>query len=67
MPTQTDQHLLDSLSGHGISLVTSVPCKQPARVIAPVETSEQLLHVPSNKHDQRMALCAAASIGVSPT
>jgi len=63
MPTQTDQHIIDSLIGNGISFVTSVPCKQLAGVIDLVETSEQLMHVPCNKEDEGMGLCAGAYMG----
>ncbi|MCY4259336.1 MAG: sulfopyruvate decarboxylase subunit alpha, partial [Rhodobacteraceae bacterium] len=63
MPTQTDRQIIDSLIASGISFVTSVPCKQLAGVIDLVEKSEELMHVPCNKEDEGMGLCAGAYMG----
>ena len=43
--------------------MTSVPCKQLAGVIELVEESDRILHVPSNKEDEGMGLCAGAFMG----
>ncbi len=63
MPTASDQRIVDSLIGSGISFVTSVPCKQLAGVLELVEQSERLLHIPCNKEDEGMGLCAGAYMG----
>lgn len=63
MPTITDQQIIASLVKHDISFVTSVPCKQLAGVLELLDTCVQLLHVPCNKEDEGMGLCAGAYMG----
>ena len=63
MPTHIDKKIIDSLINNGISFVTSVPCKQLAGVIELVDQSEALMHVPCNKEDEGMGLCAGAYMG----
>ncbi|MCY3878884.1 MAG: sulfopyruvate decarboxylase subunit alpha [Rhodobacteraceae bacterium] len=63
MPTQTDQEIIDSLIANKIRFVTSVPCKQLSGVIELVERTDSLLHVPCNKEDEGMGLCAGAYLG----
>ena len=63
MPTATDRQIIDSLITSGISFVTSVPCKQLAGVIELADGSEMLHHVPCNKEDEGMGLCAGAYMG----
>ena len=46
-----------------IRFVTSVPCKQLAKVIDEVESCDDIHHVPSNKEDEGMGLCAGAFMG----
>ena len=46
-----------------IEFVTTVPCKQLAGVIEAIEASKDIHHVPSNKEDEGMGLCAGAYMG----
>ena len=46
-----------------ISFVTTVPCKQLAGVIDEIENSLEIFHIPSNKEDEGMGLCAGAFMG----
>ena len=50
--------IADSLARNRIEFVTTVPCKQLAGVIELVENDDRFLHVPSNKEDDGMGLCA---------
>ena len=55
--------IVDDLVANGVGFVTTVPCKQLAGVIAELETRRDILHVPSNKEDEGMGLCAGAFMG----
>ena len=46
-----------------ISFVTTVPCKQLAGVIEKIEECKEIYHIPSNKEDEGMGLCAGAFMG----
>lgn len=46
-----------------IEFVTTVPCKQLAGVIDEIEASKDIYHIPSNKEDEGMGLCAGAYMG----
>lgn len=46
-----------------IEFVTTVPCKQLAGVIAKLEETDEIFHIPSNKEDEGMGLCAGAFMG----
>ncbi|NNK78811.1 MAG: sulfopyruvate decarboxylase subunit alpha [Litoreibacter sp.] len=48
---------------NGISFVTTVPCKQLGGVIEKVEAHPDIYHIPSNKEDEGMGLCAGAYMG----
>ena len=63
MATSTDASILASLIRNRISFATSVPCKQLAGVIELVDGSAEILHVPCNKEDEGMGLCAGAFMG----
>lgn len=63
MPKQIDHQIVEDLIAAEIDFVTSVPCKQLAGVIEVLETCEGILHVPSNKEDEGMGLCAGAYMG----
>ena len=63
MATETDRRIVDCLVENGIGFATSVPCKQLAGVIELVENSPSIMHVPSNKEDEGMGLCAGAYMG----
>lgn len=57
------QKVVDSLIRNRVEFVTTVPCKQLADVIELVDTDKRFLHVPSNKEDEGMGLCAGAFMG----
>jgi sulfopyruvate decarboxylase subunit alpha len=46
-----------------VELVTTVPCKQLAGVIEKIEDSEDIYHIPSNKEDEGIGICAGAFMG----
>ncbi|MEP3279072.1 MAG: sulfopyruvate decarboxylase subunit alpha [Stappiaceae bacterium] len=46
-----------------VEFVTTVPCKQLAGVIEKLEKTEEIFHIPSNKEDEGMGLCAGAYMG----
>lgn len=60
-----DERILDDLVNNDVRFVTTVPCKQLAGVIAAIENDDRILHVPSNKEDEGMGLCAGAYMGGS--
>ena len=62
MPTIEDRILAD-FENNAVEFVTTVPCKQLAGVIAKLESSERIFHIPSNKEDEGMGLCAGAWMG----
>ena len=55
--------IADSLARNRIEFVTTVPCKQLAGVIELVENDDRFMHVPSNKEDEGMGLCAGVWMG----
>lgn len=57
------QRVVDSLLKNKVEFVTTVPCKQLADVIELVDKDKRFLHVPSNKEDEGMGLCAGAFMG----
>ena len=63
MATRLDHQIIDTLVAEQIDFVTSVPCKQLAGVIELLETSDDILHVPANREDEGMGLCAGAYMG----
>ncbi len=62
MITRTDREIVAALQRAGIGFVTSVPCKQLAGVLEAIEQSP-LNHVPCNKEDEGLGLCAGAYMG----
>ena len=58
-----DKKICDDLVANDISFVTTVPCKQLAGVIEEVENRDEIFHIPSNKEDEGMGLCAGAFMG----
>ena len=46
-----------------VEFVTTVPCKQLAGVIERIENCDDIYHIPSNKEDEGMGLCAGAFMG----
>jgi len=63
MAKKIDERIIGNLVSAGIDFVTSVPCKQLAGVIELLEKNPQIAHVPSNKEDEGMGLCAGAYLG----
>ncbi len=57
------QKIADSLIRNKVEFVTTVPCKQLAGVIELIDSDKRFLHVPSNKEDEGMGLCAGAFMG----
>lgn len=55
--------IADDLIANDIQFVTTVPCKQLAGVIDEIEQREEIFHIPSNKEDEGMGLCAGAWMG----
>ena len=58
-----DKKITDDLVANDISFVTTVPCKQLAGVIDEVDKRKEIFHIPSNKEDEGMGLCAGAFMG----
>ena len=63
MADSLSQKIVDDLANNQIGFATTVPCKQLAGVIAALDTCNQILHVPCNKEDEGMGLCAGAYMG----
>ncbi|MDJ0613258.1 MAG: sulfopyruvate decarboxylase subunit alpha [Rhizobiaceae bacterium] len=55
--------IVESLVKNKVEFVTTVPCKQLAGVIAGIENTPEIMHIPSNKEDEGMGLCAGAYMG----
>lgn len=58
-----NERLVSDLVANEVGFVTTVPCKQLAGVIDHIEASEDIRHVPANKEDEGMGLCAGAYMG----
>ena len=58
-----NQKIVDDFVKNKIEFVTTVPCKQLAGVIDKMEASNDIFHIPSNKEDEGMGLCAGAYMG----
>ncbi|MBT6096154.1 MAG: sulfopyruvate decarboxylase subunit alpha [Rhodospirillaceae bacterium] len=63
MAASIDKRIVDDLVANGIEFVTTVPCKQLGGVIEEVEARDEIFHIPSNKEDEGMGLCAGAYMG----
>ena len=57
------EKIVGDLIDNGIDFVTTVPCKQLAGVIDALDKDERIHHIPSNKEDEGMGLCAGAYMG----
>lgn len=55
--------IVDDLVANQVEFVTTVPCKQLAGVIDELEHRDEIFHIPSNKEDEGMGLCAGAFMG----
>ncbi len=58
-----DDKLVADLVKHRVELVTTVPCKQLAGVIEKIDAEPSIYHIPSNKEDEGMGICAGAFMG----
>ncbi|MEP3524825.1 MAG: sulfopyruvate decarboxylase subunit alpha [Hyphomicrobiales bacterium] len=58
-----NDRILNSFVKNKVEFVTTVPCKQLAGVIEGIEKNDAIMHVPSNKEDEGMGLCAGAYMG----
>ena len=63
MAKDIDRKIVNDLVAADIGFVTSVPCKQLAGVLEVLDATPEILHVPSNKEDEGMGLCAGAYLG----
>ena len=57
------QEIVNDFVNNRIEFVTTVPCKQLGGVIDEIEASAKIYHIPSNKEDEGMGLCAGAYLG----
>ena len=55
--------IVDDFVRNGVSFITTVPCKQLAGVIEELDNREEIYHIPANKEDEGMGLCAGAWMG----
>lgn len=63
MAKDIDRRIVSDLVGNGVDFVTSVPCKQLAGVLEVLDDTPAVRHVPCNKEDEGMGLCAGAYFG----
>lgn len=63
MTEDISERIVTDLIEEGVDFATTVPCKQLAGVIAALEKTSLVMHVPSNKEDEGMGLCAGAFMG----
>ena len=57
------KRLVDDFVANDVSFITTVPCKQLGGVIEECEARPEIYHIPSNKEDEGMGLCAGAFMG----
>jgi sulfopyruvate decarboxylase subunit alpha len=55
--------IMDALEENSVNFVTTVPCKQLAGVIEKIDQSANIFHIPANREDEGMGLCAGAYLG----
>jgi sulfopyruvate decarboxylase subunit alpha len=55
--------IVDAFVKHKVEFITTVPCKQLGGVIEKVDENPNIYHIPSNKEDEGMGLCAGAFMG----
>ena len=63
MTGSLSDRIVEDLVRNEIGFVTTVPCKQLAGVIDAIDKHPAIRHVPSNKEDEGMGLCAGAYLG----
>lgn len=57
------QKIVNAFVEHKVEFITTVPCKQLAGVIDIINQTDTIYHIPSNKEDEGMGLCAGAYMG----
>jgi len=57
------EKIVSDMVANQVKFVTTVPCKQLAGVIDAVEENDEIYHIPANKEDEGMGLCAGAYMG----
>ena len=57
------EKIVSDLVANDVSFVTTVPCKQLAGVIDVIDAHDDIYHIPANKEDEGMGLCAGAYMG----
>ena len=55
--------IVDDFVANQVKFITTVPCKQLAGVIDEIENRDEIFHIPSNKEDEGIGLCAGAFMG----
>ena len=55
--------IMDALVENKVDFVTTVPCKQLAGVIEKIDEAPDIYHIPANREDEGMGLCAGAYLG----
>ena len=55
--------IIDGFVNNKVEFITTVPCKQLGGVIEAAEAHPDIYHIPSNKEDEGMGLCAGAFMG----
>ncbi len=63
LSVSVNDKIVSDLVNNKVEFVTTVPCKQLAGVIEKIEQSNDIYHIPSNKEDEGMGLCAGAYMG----
>ena len=58
-----NEKIVSDLVANDVSFVTTVPCKQLAGVIDAIAAQDSIYHIPANKEDEGMGLCAGAYMG----
>ena len=61
--TSVNEVIMHALRAHRVEFITTVPCKQLAGLISLIDGAEDMIHVPSNREDEGMGLCAGAYMG----
>jgi sulfopyruvate decarboxylase subunit alpha len=55
--------IMDALVENKVDFITTVPCKQLAGVIEKIDVAPDIYHIPANREDEGMGLCAGAYLG----
>ena len=63
MSDDINKRIVDDFVANDVSFITTVPCKQLAGVIDEIDACDEIFHIPSNKEDEGMGLCAGAFMG----